>query len=69
MTDLRHLAPNLRRYRLKRRLTQSEIARRVGVPQQRVSELERGLLPHDATFIEVLAGALDVSPSSLLRRV
>ncbi len=65
---LHNLSENLRRLRRARDLSQAKLAALSGFHQQYVSALERGLRPTDPRHIEVLAQALGVSPTALLRR-
>jgi transcriptional regulator with XRE-family HTH domain len=61
-----HLAVNLQRIRRDRRLSQPVLGLRSGVPQQRISDYERGLRPRDLRDIGRLAKALDVDVANLL---
>jgi transcriptional regulator with XRE-family HTH domain len=61
-----HFAANLQRIRRDRRLSQPALARRSGVPQQRISDFERGLPPHDPRHLNRLAKALNVDVTDLL---
>ncbi len=56
----------MRAYRLERRLTQEQLAEKLGRSVETVSNLERGIsMPGDAT-LDRLAHALDVSIDDLL---
>ncbi len=52
--------------RVKRELTQSELAALSGIPQHRISLLERGVRPQ-ANEVKVLASILKVNPEELFR--
>lgn len=60
------LAPQLRRIRDERSLTQQELATRAGVDRATVSRAERGF-PIRAPILRKLARALNVSPATLQR--
>jgi transcriptional regulator with XRE-family HTH domain len=63
---LEDLGPNVRRARRDRDLTQAQLARVVGIRQQALSEIERGLRsPH--ALVDRLARLLGV-PSQALRQ-
>jgi transcriptional regulator with XRE-family HTH domain len=64
-SDKKSIAEPLRAIRLHRRLSQQALATRVGLPQYRVSLLERGVLATSAE-IAALADALRVAPGALL---
>lgn len=57
----------LRAWRLKLGLSQAEVARRAGIPQQSYSALERGTLGHQSLshHVDTLAQALECDPSEL----
>ena len=65
-----HLAPNLRFYRHLRELSQSALAASLGTPfsQTYISQLERGLHPHEACHVGAIARALRISRRRLLER-
>lgn len=65
---LRNLPENLRWHRRIRDLRQASLATLSGFKQQYISALERGLRPSDPRHVEVLAQALGISPTALLRR-
>ena len=62
------LPDNIRWFRRARQLSQQELASLCGIKQQYLSALERGLRPSDPRHIDVLAQALGVSRTTLLRR-
>ena len=70
-----YLGPNLRYFRLRRHLTQEDLARRAaatlrgrGFSQTYISRLERGMKPASAEHVDALAAALKVSVPTLLAR-
>ena len=66
MTPGELLGGRVRELRLKRRLTQVEFAEMLGVPQARVSEIERGTrVPNLETILRV-AAALGCKPAALM---
>jgi transcriptional regulator with XRE-family HTH domain len=70
MAHLHYFGENLRLIRVRRCLSQAELARRSGVgSQQYLSNLENGLRPSDENHLRLLATALDVAESSLTRRI
>jgi transcriptional regulator with XRE-family HTH domain len=56
----------LRVLRAERRLSQAELARRSGFPQQYLSQLENGLTPRRLADVDALARALGVPAAGLL---
>jgi len=66
MRQRRQLGLRVRAYRLERRLTQEQLAEKLGRSVETISNLERGIsTPSDAT-LHRLARALDVSIDDLL---
>src|SRR5258708_32838527 len=66
MRKKRQLGLRVRAYRLERRLTQEQLAEKLGRAVETISNLERGIsTPSDAT-LDRLARALDVSIDDLL---
>ena len=66
MRQKRQLGLRMRAYRLERRLTQEQLAEKLGRSVETISNLERGLSrPSDAT-LHRLARALEVSIDDLL---
>jgi len=61
-----HFGKRLRTYRVLRRLSQFELARRSGYVPQTISNLERGFCPPTLPTVFVLAEVLDVHPQDLL---
>jgi transcriptional regulator with XRE-family HTH domain len=66
MRERRQLGLRVRAYRLERRLTQEQLAEKLGRAVETISNLERGIsTPSDAT-LHRLARALEVSVEDLL---
>lgn len=55
-------------WRKHRKLTQDQLAERIGTTKTRVSMKENGEEPYDQGYLEALADALQTDPSSLLMR-
>jgi len=64
---LRSIAANIRRLRLRRRLTQEQLAGAAGIELRYVQTLESGRANPSAAIILVVAEALDVRPGMLFR--
>ena len=62
----RVLAENVRKYRRILGLTQDELAKRLGVSQPRITEIERGKGNVSMTTLDNLADCLEVPPATLL---
>lgn len=60
------VAQNVRRQRLARGLTQVELAKKAGVTQPRIVEIEAGKHNQRTDTIDKISDALGVSPASLL---
>ena len=60
------LGPALRRLRLRRGLSQRELARRAGVTRSMISSYERGTNLPSLPTLDRLLGALEVSPIGLV---
>ena len=63
---LEHIAPNLRRLRRARDLTQAQVARLAKISQPQLSAFENGLRPPLA-LVDRLAQILCVHPNELLK--
>lgn len=63
---LEDVGRNLRRIRRERDLTQEQVARFVGIRQQELSAIERGLRPPLA-LLDRLSKAVGVHPNELIR--
>ena len=60
---------NMRRHRVKHRLTQGQVAKRSGISKSEISRLERGMRnPRLDTIVRVARG-IGVAPSKLLTRI
>lgn len=65
--DVRRLVGrNLKRFRAAANITQERLAERTGVPQQHISEIERGHGNPTVVTLSILADALGVSAVALL---
>ena len=60
------IGQNIREARTARRWTQSELALKVGVESQTISNLERGLYPPSWKTLRALALALELTEEKLL---
>ncbi len=60
------MGERLRELRQKRGLTQIDLAERMGMPQGRISEIERGLHVPNLDTILRLAAALECKPSAVI---
>ncbi len=56
----------IRKYREAQKISQKDLAKRIGVTNSRVSNWEHGFNRPDADMLASLCRALDVSPSELL---
>lgn len=63
------LGKNMRRIRMAARLSQDEVAVRMGVEQTYVSGLERGIRNPTLTTLERAANALNVNITELLNKI
>lgn len=63
----RRLGANLRRRRLRLKLSQDELASRAGLDARHVQKLELGQVNATLKTIAALAGAVGLDPSILLR--
>lgn len=66
--DLSAFADNLRVARVRARLTQTQLAERIGSRQDYIGRLERGYRPVRDEHVQQIADALGVSVASLLAR-
>jgi transcriptional regulator with XRE-family HTH domain len=60
------LGRNIRKYRNERGLTQRQLASKIGVKHNTISDWERGICEPDANKLEYICGALDVDANTLL---
>jgi transcriptional regulator with XRE-family HTH domain len=65
---LESIAANIRRWRVKRALTQEDLANGLGVDLRHVQRIERGSLDIRMTTLARIAAVLDVTPGDLVRR-
>ncbi|HOA74080.1 MAG TPA: helix-turn-helix domain-containing protein [Phycisphaerae bacterium] len=61
-----HIGRRIRYYRMQAELTQKELARRAGVNQGFLSEIERGYRKPSPSSLRALAVALDIAPAVLI---
>jgi len=61
-----HVGQRIRFYRRQHELTQAALARKAGVNQSFLSEIERGLRNPSPTSMKAIAQALDVAPAVLI---
>ena len=66
MKKLYEIGNRIRRFREDRKLTQIQLAEKLGVSNSRVSNWEQGINRPDADIIADICIALNVSPSELL---
>ena len=59
----------LRKERLKRKITQEELASRLGRPQSFVAKIEKGERRLDLIEFLIVARAVGISPSTFLRKL
>jgi len=64
---LKSIAANVRRLRSKRKLTQQQLAEEAGVDLRYLQKIEAAEIDFGVSLLEVLADALDVKPSTLLK--
>jgi transcriptional regulator with XRE-family HTH domain len=58
--------PLIQKWRLKRRLTQAELAKEAGIPQPNLSNIEKGKQDITVSTLERISIALGVKPSQLM---
>jgi len=59
------IGSRIRDFRLRRRLSQSQLAKRIGLTQQQVQKYEKGAVRISAARLMRIAGAMNVSADSL----
>jgi len=64
---LKTIAKNVRYYRLKKKLTQKELARKIKVHSRYISHVENAKINIYLTILVNLAKALDVGPRDLVK--
>ena len=62
------VARNIRRLRQERKMSQEELAERVGISSRYVGSLERAVHSPTVAVLERIAAALEVEPGLLLKR-
>lgn len=67
VTDIEPLLDNIRAQMARRRVTQREIADRIGISQPAFSARMAGKTPLDVSELFIIADLLDVDPSQLLK--
>ncbi len=67
MSSGKKLGENLRRLRLKKNLSQGDIATALGVDRAYISNIESGRMNPTLSTLEKLSGALGISSSELLK--
>lgn len=67
-SDLHRQKHFLRAWRDYRRLTQDQLAERVGISKPSISRLEHGKQPYTQDLLEKLAEVLNTDPGSLIMR-
>jgi transcriptional regulator with XRE-family HTH domain len=60
------LGDNIRKFRLKKGLTQQQLAELIGVKHNSISDWEKGNIKPNPVKVELLMGALEVSANDLL---
>lgn len=63
----RAVKDNIREYRTKRELTQTELATRAGIPNQAITEIENGARRVNVDDLVLIAKALNVRVDKLLK--
>ena len=67
MQSGKKLGENLRKFRLKKNLSQGELAASLSVDRAYISNLENGRMNPTLSTLEKIAGALGISTSELLK--
>lgn len=60
------IGKQIRKYRAEKRMSQKQLADKLGITNSRVSNWEQGTNRPDADMIGAICKALDISPSDLL---
>lgn len=68
-TLIMHIGENIKRYRNKLRLTQKELAKKVGMDDPRISEIEHGKGNPTLSTLIAIADALETSVEKLVKQV
>jgi len=67
MQSGKKLGENLRRLRLKKKLSQGDLSKTLGVDRAYISNIENGRMNPTLSTLEKIAGALGISSSELLK--
>ena len=66
-TSSKRLGENLKKLRLKKKMSQGDISRKLGVDRAYISSIENGRMNPTLTTLEKLAEAMGVNSSELLK--
>jgi transcriptional regulator with XRE-family HTH domain len=66
-TSSKRLGLNLKKLRLKKKMSQGDISRKLGVDRAYISSIENGRMNPTLTTLEKLAEAIGVNSSELLK--
>ena len=66
-TSSKRLGENLKKLRLKKKMSQGDISRKLGVDRAYISSIENGRMNPTLTTLEKLAEAIGVNSSELLK--
>ncbi len=66
-TSSKKLGENLKKLRLKKKMSQGDISRKLGVDRAYISSIENGRMNPTLTTLEKLAEAMGVNSSELLK--
>jgi transcriptional regulator with XRE-family HTH domain len=67
MQSGKKLGENLRRLRLKKKLSQGDLSKKLNVNRAYISNIENGRMNPTLSTLEKIAGALEISSSELLK--
>ena len=67
MASSKKLGENLRKLRFKKKLSQGDLSKTLGVDRAYISNIENGRMNPTLSTLEKIAGALGISSSELLR--
>ena len=66
-TSSKRLGENLKKLRLKKKMSQGDISRKLGVDRAYISSIENGRMNPTLTTLEKLAEAIGINSSELLK--
>jgi len=66
-TSSKRLGKNLKKLRLKKKMSQGDISRKLGVDRAYISSIENGRMNPTLTTLEKLAEAMGINSSELLK--